>query len=1033
MYGWTPFTVFSGMDGPTGGAPLSIMPPHIAITSATGTNPMVLTLASTPFPLTMAVNSTIIVANAAGTGCAGMNANQTITAVSGNNVTIAYNGSGCSYAPSSALAYSQDFVLRYHRDLTARQLIGEAWNIDGTGYTEAINSLDSYSALTLPGQVTFGPANVSLGFFRWYSGVIPAGSKPPNGDSANAGTVLADWEFEGSTADSGPYKLPTVFSPTPTYVNSPAYAPACSAGVSQSWAVGTSGKLDGSQSFALDGGSTLKYQWAYVPSTEPGTPTQYLQWSSATNPTPMVRGFIAGPLNFQLTVTDSSGRSTSCTVHDGAVNADSLGNVMVSDSRTASILGPLTMWGKTNSRWPWFDVVQKQWTDMIGGMQGTYENGKMITNFVDNWNVPLTGTVTATYGSVRVTGVNTTFRSTFCQGGSFTSVPQLSMIVMWYPKPGFIGGSGRRMEPVGKCVSDTEMDLGWQYSDDNGASTTAYNLDAPPGFAYTPNAALIWRPGRSCTGGPTTVNVNGLGVVALKRADGVTDPIASDCAADPNPNLAVNLIYNGQVFTIQGTFTPQLVYSAVWITLPGTTGGMQYAQWTQADLGSWVGIASNINYYDNALAFYTLYYRSGIDTYLHYARWLADRWWTMPYHDQGNSMSGQDGASLLPRNEAMTGLFLRAIDQDNLAGVPGASLMWPGLRVEVDSGFRYALNVQAANYMLTGDLRETAYNAMYVALCALADPDPVHAAACRSDLNNSILNTWKPQRQPDGSWQAFTGSYSSIGNTFAGMNTVYGTVTVKPGSNVVTIQGGTWDPSWFPAAFLSVGDPMNYATRDARYYGATFVDPTHIQLDRSYSDACGTNCAGRQWVISTGTPGTQWVGFGVQPFMLGITGQFFNQAYRALSMDPQYSNTAALAKSYVVDVANWLGTTGSEPQSRGLWYGVGFGICNVPSPAPSCYSNANPSDYVASRELSPEVLGAMAVGYSYAPSSALMAEIDNLFSAVYAKNPSDPGYDGTYAQDMDPLNGGFFVGTGNPKWLGFFFGMGRNASWLSAR
>jgi hypothetical protein len=34
---------------------------------------------------------------------------------------------------------------------------------------------------------------------------------------------------------------------------------------------------------------------------------------------------------------------------------------------------------------------------------------------------------------------------------------------------------------------------------------------------------------------------------------------------------------------------------------------------------------------------------------------------------------------------------------------------------------------------------------------------------------------------------------------------------------------------------------------------------------------------------------------------------------------------------------------------------------------------------------------------------------------------------------MDPLNSGFFWGTLNPKWLGFFWGMGRNAAWLGAR
>ena len=995
---------------------------------------MVLTLASTPFPLTMAVNSIVPISSAAGNGCAGMNANQTITAVSGNAITIAYDGTACTYTPSSAIAYSQDFVLRYHRDLSGNQLVGESWNIDGSGYSEAIAGLISSAPIAFPGAVTFGSANVNIAYFRWYAGTIPVGSKPPWGSSANAGSaVLADWEFEGDGSDKSTNGLTIQFSPATSFVASPKYAPSCMPGAQQSWRAGTVAQLDGSQSFPLDGGETLQYVWQQVASTEPGTALQHLQWSAQTTAKPTISGFLAGPVNLHLTVTDLSGQSASCTVHDGAVATDDAGNVAIANPKIASILGPLTRWGD-NARWPWFDTAEKQWADLLGGAQDAIQPGVRITNFVDNWNVALPGTVTATYGSVRVTGVNTTFRSTFCHGGSFTAFPQENMIIVWYPQAAFIGGSGRRLEPVGKCVSDTVLDVGWQYSDDDGSSASAYNLDAPPGFAYTAGATLLWRPKQSCAGGATTLNVSGLGPVALKEGDGIGNPKPSDCAANSNPNIAINLTYNGGVFTMQGAFIPQTSYSSVWTTLLGTTIGMQYALWTQADLGSWVGIAGNINYYDNVLAFYTMYFRSGIDTYLHYARWLADRWWTMPYHDQGNAMGGQQGAALLPRNEAMTGLFLRAIDQDSINGVAGSSLMWPGLREEIDTGYRYALNVQSANNKLTGDLRETAYNAMYVALCAAYDPDLVHAAACRSDLNTSILTTWKQQRQPDGSWQAFAGSYSSISSTFAGMNTVNGTVTVAPGSNIVTIQGGTWSPSWFPAEFQSMANPMDYTTRDSNYYNATYVDGTHIQLDRVYGDACGSVCSGRQWVIATGAPGTQWIGFGTQPFMLGITGQFFNQSYLALSQDTQYAATAALVKSYVVDVANWLTTTGTYAPARGLWYGVGFGVCTGTNPAMlACYSNSSPSDINGSRELSPEVLGALAMGYSYAPSAGLQAAIDNLFSAVYAKYPTDPGYDGTYAQDMDPLNSGFFWGTMNPKWLGFFWGMGRNAAWLGAR
>jgi hypothetical protein len=199
------------------------------------------------------------------------------------------------------------------------------------------------------------------------------------------------------------------------------------------------------------------------------------------------------------------------------------------------------------------------------------------------------------------------------------------------------------------------------------------------------------------------------------------------------------------------------------------------------------------------------------------------------------------------------------------------------------------------------------------------------------------------------------------------------------------------------------------------------VDSTHIQLDRPYADSCAPTCSGRQWTV-----GTPWVGFGIQPYMLGIVGQFFNQTAIALSMDSQYSGTAALAKSYVVDVANWLVKYGVQPGTRGLWYGVGYGVCAGANPTdPSC----NSGNVIAARELNPEVLSTLALAYSFSPSPALFAGVDNLFSAVYAKYPTDPGYDGTYASDMDGWN----LQTDNAKWFGFYWGVGRNDAWPSVR
>jgi len=81
-----------------------------AITAASATAPMVLTVASSSFASSLAVSQNLTISGAAGTGCAAMNAppisqsGYTITAISGNNITVDLNGTGCTYTASSGTA-----------------------------------------------------------------------------------------------------------------------------------------------------------------------------------------------------------------------------------------------------------------------------------------------------------------------------------------------------------------------------------------------------------------------------------------------------------------------------------------------------------------------------------------------------------------------------------------------------------------------------------------------------------------------------------------------------------------------------------------------------------------------------------------------------------------------------------------------------------------------------------------------------------------------------------------------------------------
>ena len=816
--------------------------------------------------------------------------------------------------------------------------IGEVWNVDGTGYAEWVSPIVvSAGPIALPQNgLTMGSADLSLAFLRWYGGTIAAGAKAPWGSVANAGgKVLADWEFEGNGNDSSGNSLTLALTPLSgavapqAYIPSPAYPPACSAGAQQSFVVGTFPKLDGSASFPLDGGNALAYAWSYLPSAQPGMPVQLLRWSSQSVVNPSIAGFVAGPVNLQLTVTDGGGRRSSCVVHDGAVTTNSAGDVVLPDARISQILGPLPQWnGARDNRMPWIDIISKQWADRLGGLQGMIVPGGVVTNFVDEWNIPQAGTASATQGSNNITGSGTSFQTVFCGGAGNTTPIYNTYFIGWYNYPiaGGGGGTGRRFYQVTGCPSQTSLTINWPW-------------------------------------------------------------------------------------------------------VPASQSGMQFALWTDAGFGSWANGSANINYYDNVAAFYAMYYRSGIDLYLQYARWLADRWWTNPaVLDRGNCHDGLAGMCVMPRITSLTGMFLRAIDQDTVAGARNSSPMWPGIRALVDQSFLYNVKIWNQYNSIIVDLRETAYNVLYVAMCAAYDPDAAHAAICRSAVNGSINTMWKCQRQPDGHWQGLAYQYGSeaLGGGLPGL------AAVTPGSNIVTISGGNWDPSWFPTQFFSVYNATDYTTRDSTYYNATYVDATHIQLDRAYADNClaGRNsCMNRQWLLGNG-----WIGFGTQPFMLGIAGHAFNQAFIALSMDPQYATTAALAKSYVVDAGKWIakstldGTGGTDPETRGAFYGVGYGVCTPGTMANSCRV-----DPVASRENMGEALGLLGLAYAYAPSPALQTAIDNVFTAAYAKNPSDPGYDGTYAQELDPLNNGAFWNTNNGKWLGFFWGMGRNAAYLGVR
>src|SRR6185437_10754533 len=281
------FAVFPNVQTP-GGVPNEDNPPNLQVIQVSQTTPAVLTLASVPPAAAVSVGSAITIWGVNDSSCAGLNGNHIVTHASELSVTVDYDGSGCTYT-NGAKVYGQDILLRFQVNLDTNQISGETWNVDGTGYTSNVQQIQSVNGVSLPETgLQIGPAPVNLAYLRWCKGSVPLNSTPPNSGlttPCGGNTVLADWEFEGNTADSGPNRLPLSFSPNPSYVSTPNYIPACNPGPQQSFR----------------GGSTLSMEWQYVPSSESGTPLQTVHWtSSQLIPVATFDGFEAGPLNFQL-------------------------------------------------------------------------------------------------------------------------------------------------------------------------------------------------------------------------------------------------------------------------------------------------------------------------------------------------------------------------------------------------------------------------------------------------------------------------------------------------------------------------------------------------------------------------------------------------------------------------------------------------------------------------------------------------------------------------------------------------------------
>lgn len=495
-----------------------------------------------------------------------------------------------------------------------------------------------------------------------------------------------------------------------------------------------------------------------------------------------------------------------------------------------------------------------------------------------------------------------------------------------------------------------------------------------------------------------------------------------------------------------------------------TCTGCKFSRWVSSSDAthpqSWFGGSTNNNYYDDVKSYYAAYYRTGIEDFLGYARWLADAWYANPYLDQYTCNTSASGCPM-PRLRSLEGIVLRAIDEDAVAGMTGASSKWPNIRA-------FWINVTAVGVTLEAnrpilDLREESYEMAELALCAITNPDLTEAQTCLV-LGDNQLKTggrWQLQRHTDvyGPWGNLYGSFGGPTPTL-GNNT--GSITATNGSATITLAGGTWTAGNFcnpgSTGYITMGtDPLSGSGWDQRGYITTFVDATHASLDAVYA---GTTGSGKTWLLNghaCDSNGLDWAGQITQPFMLGITSNMMRLwAYalvnsgNAAPFDAATSST--INGTYLPQIANWLGTAALNSDTcmspcvpvslpyDGPWYGVGGAACQSPY-GPSgnvnqCYGAVTVQQ---SRELSPELLNAISTAYCLAPTNNLLTYGNLYYSAMFAKFTGEIGYDGGWIGLPGSATNDFNIGSGfwwpryAGKWPGFFWGYGRNQAWLSAR
>jgi hypothetical protein len=576
-------------------------------------------------------------------------------------------------------------------------------------------------------------------------------------------------------------------------------------------------------------------------------------------------------------------------------------------------------------------------------------------------------------------------------------------------------------------------------------------------------------------------------ISAIGGTGSITMTRAYPASATGVTNVAYSIIKIQQRFFTAGWTRPdategRTLYSGTGTCISDTryylSGGAEVYTGTQTGKSYsyvdflWMTGAGNgtPNFYDEVLANYALWLRSGYEPAREAARKIGDYWLAHPQMDEG-------WVGSFPRNMSVAGIVAAAV-------ADGKSSNWYAIRRLAEIGV-----LETANTACEGDTRERSYQLMWLALAANYDPLDTGNPATpgqRSYWKAKLVDSYNKDngcKRADNSfmngynWTASSamsvnnGSTTVTGTGFtasrcnwtaSGTGTIVngaGTFTLTSGTPVAggkilltgtragqpynvymshsgtsgTIQiGGAWigdtgaitwqteSDGWW--SIYKIGSTISEGDQ-GEVYGCRYISPTELQLSRPWTGANTTDLRSSRFNVP---------GWGQQPFILGIKSWQMSLAGKGADGATGTDYTALAAAA-----ATWIKESGYDTVTGGLLYGVGYQNCTPVVGAGGStgglgrQSECNyTTQYRGSAiALNAEAQNALRLWYEANPSPANVAFGDAFYAASWGERFVAPGFAtdtnvNVYAETSE-LNEG--------KWYGFQFGVGMAHQWPAVR